>query len=64
LRFTGSSSYIVVTTVRNVLGLEEYSWKDGRDEIGGSDERGVCRIDLVVGRMVCKSDGCGPVTVG
>ena len=38
-----------------------------RDESISNDgraESGVCVVDLVVGKTVCRSDGNGPVTVG
>jgi hypothetical protein len=48
----------VVTTVLKLLELDEMSENDG------SGESGVCRIDLVVGEIVSRSDGNGPITVG
>lgn len=48
----------MVTTVLKLLRFEVNSSNDGRADSG------VCRSDLVVGRMVSRSDGNGPVTVG
>lgn len=49
---------MVVTIVLKLRAPDEKNWRDG------SADTGVCRIDLVVGEMVCRSDGSGPVTVG
>lgn len=48
----------MVTTVLKLRGLDENTWNEGSPEIG------ICVVDLVVGTIVARSEGIGPVTVG
>lgn len=47
-----------VTIVVKLRVLDENISRDG------SADASVCRADLVVGEIVCRSEGSGPVTVG
>lgn len=62
----GSSLFACVATAR-AIGLTTTVVKlPGVENISneGRSDKGVCRIDLVVSGIVCRSDGSGPVTVG